>query len=137
MTELVEWLGRVYLRYPGAALPSCWAWHPAVVEELCWLRGAHVDAYRGGEASWARVGEWHDRMRPGVVRRIGEAVGGCELALHLPDEEQAHQPAGVPLARCTGEVAAAVAVYGRPPVPTPEQLAAADHHDRAQHRNQH
>jgi hypothetical protein len=40
LTELVAWLGRVYLRYADAArtLPACWLWHPEVVEELVWLR---------------------------------------------------------------------------------------------------
>lgn len=29
----------------------------------------------------SRIGDWHDRFRPGVVRRLHAAVGGCELAL--------------------------------------------------------
>jgi hypothetical protein len=45
LEDLTGWLARVYLRYPGAVLPSCWAWHPAVVEELWWLRQAHREAY--------------------------------------------------------------------------------------------
>lgn len=32
-------------------------WHPAVVEELWWLRGAHQDAYNGRRASWRDVGD--------------------------------------------------------------------------------
>ncbi len=137
VADLVEWLARVYLRYPRAALPSCWVWHPAVVEELLWLRGAHHDAYTGPEASWARAGDWHDRMRPGVVRRIQDAYGGCELILHLPDGEQAGPAPTVPLAGCAARVGAAFTTGGTPPDPTPAQLAEAQRHDRAQHHNHH
>ena len=38
LTDLVEWLARVYLRYPGAVLPSCWGFHPG--RESHW-RGPH------------------------------------------------------------------------------------------------
>ena len=75
----------VYLRYRDADCPSCWLWHPEVVEELWWLRQAHADAYHPETGSWLRVGDWHDRQRPGVVRRLVRAVGSCELALHLTD----------------------------------------------------
>jgi hypothetical protein len=39
LAGLVDWMARIYLRYPDAAagLPDCWAWHPDVVEELLWL----------------------------------------------------------------------------------------------------
>ena len=38
LVDLVGWLDGVYLQFPDAALPSCWLWHPSVVEELLWLR---------------------------------------------------------------------------------------------------
>jgi len=84
LTDLAEWLGAVYLRHPDAALPSCWAWHPAAVEELWWLRQAHHGAYHGPGACWREVGDWHDRQRPGVTRRLNAALGACDLARHTP-----------------------------------------------------
>ncbi|MQA16651.1 MAG: AMP-binding protein [Pseudonocardiaceae bacterium] len=71
------------LAHPGTALPSCWAWHPAVVEELWWLRNAHHDAYHGRTACWRDVGDWHDRQRPGVTARIRKAIADCELSRHI------------------------------------------------------
>ncbi len=38
LTDLAGWVNAVYLRYPDAALSSCWLWHPHVIEELWWLR---------------------------------------------------------------------------------------------------
>lgn len=32
LRDLTEWLHRVYLRFPGASLPSCWMWHPTAIE---------------------------------------------------------------------------------------------------------
>jgi len=32
--DLIEWVQRVYLRYPDTALPTCWLWHPTAIEEL-------------------------------------------------------------------------------------------------------
>lgn len=137
LADLVQWLGRVFLRYPGAALPSCWLWHPAVVEELWWLRGAHADAYDPEAGSWLRVGDWHDRQLPGVLRRLTAAVGGCELALHVDGAEQARPPAVVPLAGYADALADSWISTGTshaPPPPNPTQLDEAQRHDRAQHR---
>lgn len=81
VTDLIEWLDRVYLQY-DTALPSCWMWHPSVVEELLWLRASHAAAYAGKRPSPLAAGDWHERQRPGVVKRIKEVVGGCELSQH-------------------------------------------------------
>ena len=80
LAELVGWTRRVYLRYPDAALSACWLWHPDVIEELWWLRNAHADAFHPTAGSWQRVGEWHERQRPGVARRVRSAIGTCELS---------------------------------------------------------
>lgn len=85
LAELVGWTRRVYLRYPDAAISACWLWHPDVIEELWWLRNAHADAFHPTDGSWQRVGEWHERQRPGVARRVRSAIGTCELALHRGD----------------------------------------------------
>ncbi|MCO1658897.1 hypothetical protein KDL28_27890 [Pseudonocardia sp. S2-4] len=84
LDALTEWMARVFLRYPDAAeaLPECWCWHPDVVEELVWLMHAWLAAYQGKHASVQLVGDWHDRQRPGVVRRIRQGAGSCSLENH-------------------------------------------------------
>jgi len=138
LADLMTWLAAVYLRYPGAALPSCWAWHPAVVEELWWLRNVHRGAYEGEGASWRDAGDWHDRQRPGVVKRIGAAIGGCDLARHAVngDRRGAAQPVA-PLAGAADQIATTWTEQRTAPEPTPEQTHEADQHDREQHRTSH
>jgi hypothetical protein len=142
LADLVDWVGRVYLRYPGAGgaqawLPSCWLWHPWAVEELLWLRHAHHAAYDGPRAAWAKAADWHERMRPGVAARLAAALGGCELALHQNGREQHAAAPAVPL----GDAAAVIARWATgglgaaaAPEPTAEQLAQADRHSRTHHR---
>ena len=120
LADLCAWVGRVYMRYPRTDLPTCWLWHPHAVEELWWLRGAHTDAYHPENGSWLRVGDWHDRQLPGVVRRLADAIGSCELALHLPGQRAAGIPRPVPFS----DLATAVAQTwtgsdGRQPGPAP------------------
>ncbi|MQA15589.1 MAG: hypothetical protein GEV09_15915 [Pseudonocardiaceae bacterium] len=135
LADLASWLGRVYLRYPGAALPSCWAWHPAVVEELWWLRNAHHDAYHGRSACWREVGDWHDRMRPGVAARIRKAIGDCELSRHTPGGDRCQPTPGAPLRSAADRVAEHWTTHHATPEPTEQQLHEADQHDQAQLRN--
>jgi hypothetical protein len=136
LADLVEWLGRAYLRYPGAALPSCWLWHPAVVEELWWLRNAHRAAYTGEGASWRDAGDWHDRQRPGVVKRVSGAVGDCELARHAAGGAWDGSGRGVvPLAGAADRIAQTWTATNTSPTPTDKQITEAETHDRAQHRN--
>jgi hypothetical protein len=93
LSDLIGWLGAVYLRYSDAVgLPECWLWHPDVVEELLWLRHCHAAAYTGPDASVAAAGDWHDRSRPGVVHRIKATVGTCSAECHQTDGEH-HRPA--------------------------------------------
>lgn len=133
LTDLVEWLDAVYLRYPNAALPSCWAWHPTVIEELWWLRCAHADAYTG--RGWAvRAGAWHDQQRPRVVERIREAIGVCDLDQHKPGGQKARMPLAAPLAGHIDAVAEAWTTTGLPPQPTSEQLSHAQAYDDEQLR---
>ena len=123
LAQLVRWLRRVYLRYTDAALPECWLWHPDVVEELVWLRGSWAAAYHGSTASVQRAGDWHDRLRPGVVRRVRSAASSCSLREHL-------DPAPVPVVP-VADAAPAIAAWwadptGSGPVPTGEQIRTAD-----------
>jgi hypothetical protein len=84
LSELLPWMEATYLRYATAreSLPPCWLWHPEVVEELLWLMDAWTAAYEGPEASNKLVGDWHDRQRPGVTRRIGEYAPSCDVLAH-------------------------------------------------------
>jgi hypothetical protein len=134
LVDLIEWVDAVYLRYPGAHLPSCWLWHPPVIEELWWLRNLHKEAYRAG---WARVAEWHDRYRPGVVRRVGDAVGDCELSRHTSHGDRRGRGVAAPLAGHAEHIAAAWTSTGLPPAPTLAQLAEADQHERAHDQEAH
>jgi hypothetical protein len=126
LTKLGKWVGGIYLRYTDArSLPGCWLWHPDIVEELLWLHLAWLAAYSPGAPATA-VGDWHDRQRPGVVRRVSGYAGACSLGAHLPggDRHTAAVPAVI-------DASAAIAGWwatGREqpaPAPTEEQLAAA------------
>ena len=127
LSDLVGWLGQVYLRYSDAArgLPECWLWHPDVVEELVWLRHAWFDAYKSGDASVRGAGDWHDRLRPGVVRRIAGYTRACSLESHLPDRASA--ATSVPMADAIGPIVTWwVKDRTDPgPVPTDQHLQAA------------
>lgn len=135
LTDLSGWLARVYLRYPDAFLPSCWLWHPALIEELRWLRCAHREAYHDQRGSWQHAGDWHDRYRPGAAKRIRTAYGSCELREHTPGGSQAHPAPRVPLPDAIEPTAAAwTSTPGQPPPPTELQLRRADQHHDAHHR---
>lgn len=108
LRELGAWVTRVYLRFPDAAqaLPECWVWHPDVVEELLWLHLAWHAAHHGPTATVLAVGDWHDRARPGVVRRTRGAAGTCSAENH-PSAGDRHTPAPhTPMADVVTTVAA-------------------------------
>ena len=127
LSDLVGWLGQVYLRYSDAArgLPECWLWHPDVVEELVWLRHAWFDAYKSGDASVRAAGDWHDRLRPGVARRIAGYTKACSLESHLPDRASGAAP--VPMAEATDPIVTWWVNHRTEPGPAPtdQQLQAA------------
>ncbi|GAB3750766.1 hypothetical protein [Microlunatus parietis] len=127
LTDLTQWLRTVYLQYAdgAAGLPECWLWHPEVIEELVWLMQAWRASYLG-RPSVRSAADWHDRMRPGVVRRISDYAGKCSLDHHQTD--QATGRPDVPTATAADAIAAWwEGPHDRPaPVPTDEQLAAAD-----------
>lgn len=142
--DLMAWVWRVYLWFPDAWLSSCWLWHPEVIEELWWLRVAHADAFDPEVGSSMRVGDWHDRQRPGVARRVRSVLGKCELSRHAPVNGRPVEviPPGPPaLARHASTVAmvwtagaALDAVRAAGPAPTAEQLAEADTYQQALYR---
>lgn len=130
LADLVSWLGEVYLRYGDAArsFPDCWLWHPDVVEELLALMTSWRAAYHSDTATAWNAGDWHDRYRPGTVRRIKAVAGTCSLDNHLP---RADRPTGarpvVPLADALDEIGEWWAAHrdSTPPQPSEDQLDAA------------
>lgn len=130
---LTPWLTAVYLRFPDSDLPTCWALHPHVVEELWWLRNAWCDAYAGLKPSWQKVGDWHDRQRPGVVKRLGGGDSGtrCNLGKHATNPEP--EPT-TPMPDLLPHVLHAWCSTGRarwPLSPSPEHVALARRHEDA------
>lgn len=128
LDELIAWMRSVYLRYTDAAatLPDCWLWHPDVVEELLWLMHAWLAAYQGTQASVALAADWHDRYRPGAVRRIKTAAGMCSLENHQADRASGAS-SDVPLTEAAQLIATWWCSYRHepPPEPTAAHLAAA------------
>jgi hypothetical protein len=132
LSNLLAWLDSVYLRYTDAAngLPDCWLWHPDVVEELLWLQHAWLAAYQGAQASIQAAGDWHDRYRPGVVRRIKDTHGRCSLERHQTRRGEAPETGGRAVTAPLAEAAELLATWwahardSAPPEPTAEHLAA-------------
>ena len=121
LAKLTGWVGGIYLRYSDARqLPDCWLWHPDVVEELLWLHAAWCTAY-ADEAPPSAAGDWHDRQRPGVARRIKQYAGLCSLEAHLPGGER-HMPAlAAPTVDAVPVIAAWWASARDEPAPAPSQ----------------
>lgn len=135
LVDLVDWVGRVLLRYADAvkALPECWLWHPDVVEELLWLMQAWHNAYGEATGTLALAADWHDRYRPGVVKRIGESLAkNCSLENHLA--RAGHQEPGTPGVPTESAVHAIAGWWASArdesaPQPSAEQLDAAPQHN--------
>jgi hypothetical protein len=122
--ELLSWMQVVYLRYPDAAagLPDCWLWHPDVVEELLWLMHSWLAAYRDHKAPVSLAGDWHDRYRPGVVRRITTTAGRCSLENHQSRDGQPLPGAPVvPVAVAAEQIATWWATTRTGPAPEPDE----------------
>lgn len=128
--ELCAWLAAVFLRYTDGvtALPECWLLHADVVEELLWLMHAWCVAYQGRTASVQLAGDWHDRQRPGVVRRVKQSAGSCSVERHQTRPEWDQYPAGaapVPGVDTIAAVAGWWATGRDDPAPEPGQRAGA------------
>ncbi|MCW2899256.1 MAG: hypothetical protein JWO67_1521 [Streptosporangiaceae bacterium] len=137
--ELCAWLHAVFLRYPdgAAALPECWLRHPEVVEELLWLMHAWCCAYQGKAASVQLAGDWHDRQRPGVVRRIRVNAGSCSVERHQTRPDWDQYPSGaapVPGLDAVGAIARWWAAGRDDPAPEPVTPPAAIATNGAPHR---
>jgi hypothetical protein len=136
LNDLTSWLGDVYLRFGDAArdFPECWVWHPEIVEELVWLMYAWLAAYRDDRddgGSVRAVGDWHDRLRPGVVRRIHSYAKACSLENHLPGRPRATGAPHVPVIDSDSAAVEAITAWwtqrrDQPgPTPTQDQMTTA------------
>lgn len=125
LDALVGWMGQVYLRYTGAEqLPACWLWHPDVVEELLWLMYAWIAAYRDEKGTVAMAADWHDRYRPGVVRRMKDLARTCSPENHVQPRGHQYAVRTPPLASAAPRIAEwwGTRRDEQPPAPTSEEL---------------
>jgi hypothetical protein len=126
LSKLNAWVAGIYLRYNDArSLPVCWMWHPDIVEELLWLHLAWLAAH-SPDAATSAVGDWHDRQRPGVVRRVNGYASACSLGAHRPGGDR--HTTLVPTVVDASDAIAGWWTTNRDepaPEPTEEQLAAA------------
>lgn len=76
--ELLNWADTVLCPTYGITrgqLPDCWTRHPAMRNEISWLRTCHIQAYHP-DAHAGGAAEWHLRYLPGALERIaGHAQG--------------------------------------------------------------
>lgn len=91
--RLYEWVDGWLVPTYGVTvgqLRLCWPHHPAVREELSWLRCCWVAAYRAPGASPTAAAEWHTRWLPSCLDRIRQHTKQCNagkhLDWHLPEE---------------------------------------------------
>ncbi|WP_445185134.1 hypothetical protein ACTXG6_43520 [Pseudonocardia sp. Cha107L01] len=123
---LIGWVGHVYLAYPDAAasFPECWLWHPALLEELMWLWHTWKAAYTEDGASARLAGDWHDRFRPGVTRRVKAGFSNCSLANHTDRDQMGDGRPEVPFAEVADSITTwwVCGSHGTAPVPTEGQL---------------
>lgn len=133
LDELVGWVMAVFLRYPDArvALPECWLWHPDIVEELLWLMTAWQSAYAAETATVFQAADWHDRYRPGVVKRIKTAAATCSLEKHTKPDTGAQPLMDEATREQIAQWWGGSDPRGPAPVPTADQL---DDHQGEQHR---
>jgi len=79
LAGLVVWCGAGILRYADAVrhFPECWLWHPDVLEGTDLATSRVAVAPTRTRTPGRRAWDWHDRYRPGVVRRIRDMAGRC------------------------------------------------------------
>jgi hypothetical protein len=80
--ELSDWVEAVLrAQYPGylaEQIRACWPSHPEALWELSWLYQLWCRAYLTKRPAPKDAADWHDRWTPGVLRRLGQVMNGCE-----------------------------------------------------------
>lgn len=81
LKELQEWMSGTYRWLPQSVeLPPCWAWHPALVQELLAISSTRVQAYEVGGST---VSDFLTRWWPTFLERLRtEIVGRCGPQVH-------------------------------------------------------
>ncbi len=71
MAQLESWTAWLRGRYPLARkIPSCWAEHPELIEELTALWLAWQQAYQQPNPPLTAAADWHDRWLPSLLHRL-------------------------------------------------------------------
>ena len=83
LRAIEQWVARVWQWYPKADLPSCWSWHPVVVEYL-WQGMAVQRAQLRKGGTHQGMADWQVRYQPQFAERIKAAVGACSRTRHVP-----------------------------------------------------
>lgn len=93
--ELTGWVRWLRSRYPLARrVPSCWADHPEIVEELTALWLAWQAAYTEPDASLTAAADWHDRWLPGFLYRLEHGAFALDCSIsHRPRPSSAYAEA--------------------------------------------
>ncbi|WP_310962470.1 hypothetical protein [Nocardioides terrisoli] len=92
--QLTDWVGWLRARYPLArTIPTCWAEHPEVVEELTALWLAWQQAYEDNDPPLTAAADWHDRWLPGVLHRLQHGAFAIECSTqHRPRPAASYGP---------------------------------------------
>ncbi len=77
LTDLVVWVPRVWLLYPGSAMPACW---PGTRRSSpnCWSSNTPGPKPPSPARPVPALAQWHDRWRPTATVRVTKALTGCE-----------------------------------------------------------
>ena len=95
--ELFDWVETVfreqYPDYLADEVRPCWPNHPEARWELSWLYQQWSLTYLAKHPAVKDAADWHDRWSPGVLRRLGAVMRGCETTCR---RQPASEPRGHP-----------------------------------------
>ena len=115
-SELYDWVETVlraeYPDYLADQIRPCWPNHPEARWELAWLYRLWSPAFLAKRPDAKAAADWHDRWSPGVLRRLGVAMGRCQDTCH---RQPFPPPEVIPI---TGQ---ALDERARPPCRAPSQ----------------
>ena len=85
-SELYDWVETVlrteYPDYLADQIKPCWPNHPEARWELACLYQLWSAAFLAKRPDTKAAADWHDRWNPGVLRRLGVAMGRCQDTCH-------------------------------------------------------